>query len=76
LALQKVTKKSLIPEGDFRARGRHETTDKVEANAQSQRFLNFTAITDRNQNATAFQEFFITTKELSCVNERWLENPR
>ena len=46
---KKVTKKLLIPEGDFRAGGRHETTDETEANAQVPRFLSFAAIADRNQ---------------------------
>ena len=48
LALQKVTKKSVLPEGDFCARGRRKTTVKAEANAQIPRFLSFAAITDRN----------------------------
>lgn len=46
---QKVSKKLLIPEGDFCARGRRKTTVKAEANAQSPRFLSFAAITNRNQ---------------------------
>jgi hypothetical protein len=46
---QKVSKKLLIPEGDFCARGRRKTAVKAEANAQSQPFLSFAAITTRNQ---------------------------
>ena len=48
---QKVSKKLLIPEGDFCARGRPKTTVKAEANAQGPRFLSFAAITDRNQSS-------------------------
>lgn len=48
LCRQKVYKNLVIPEGDFCAGGRHKTTAKVESSAQISRFLNFTAIIDRN----------------------------
>jgi hypothetical protein len=46
---QKVTKKLLMPEGDFAQEAGAQTTAKVEANAQTLRFLNFTAIAARHQ---------------------------
>jgi len=50
----------LIPEGDFRARGRRETTVKAEAKMlKYQTLLSFAAITDRNQHSDNLSSGFI-----------------
>lgn len=66
----------MIPEGDFDAGGRHQTTDKVEANAQSQPFLNFTAITNRNHKINRLLTFLaLLLKEALAKKSAWPENP-